>query len=97
MKFFGGMITTDAEMRDVSDFGNFEFKSFDTKTDLEAYLSAPDYNTPNKPGMCFGFQVTIKDKKKYELEVFSNDKWPSIRRFSPDSELREVQQYSAMP
>ena len=29
--------------------------------------------------------------------MFSNDKWPSIRRFSPDSELHEWLPFASMP
>ena len=52
---------------------------------MDDYLSADDYATPSKPGMCFGFQILENDKKnKYELEVFMNNKWPTIRRYAPD-------------
>ena len=36
-------------------FGNFTFQEFATKQELEDYLSADDYYTPSKPGMCFAF------------------------------------------
>ena len=42
-------------MKDISMFGNFTFKDFASKKELEAYLSADDYMTSSKPGMCFGF------------------------------------------
>jgi len=38
-----------------------------------------------------------KSKRKYELEVFSNDKWPNIRRFSADGEIEEQLPYSNQP
>lgn len=61
-------------------------------------MAAPDYHTFEKPGMCFGFSVSESDdKKKYELEVFTNDKWPNIRRFSPDSEMDELLPYMSLP
>jgi len=94
IKFLGGMMESDAEMGSVAQFGNFTFKEFESKEELEAYLAAPDYHTPDKPGMCFGFSVSeSEDKKKYELEVFSNDKWPYNRRFSPDREDDENLRY----
>jgi aspartyl-tRNA synthetase len=42
-------------MGSVEMFGNFTFKEFSSKESLEEYLSAADYGTPSKPGMCFGF------------------------------------------
>jgi hypothetical protein len=94
----GGIKDTDAEMKDVASFGHFTFQPFATKEALEAYLAAPDYNTPSKPGMCFGFQISEDpSKSKYELEVFTNDKWPNIRRFSADGEQKEFLPYSNQP
>ena len=49
---------SDAEMRDVADFGDFKFMEFQSREDLNAYLAAPDYLTASKPGMCFAFSVT---------------------------------------
>ena len=55
VQYAGGFQETDAEMKDVESFGNFTFQAFPSKEALEAYLASPDYNTPSKPGMCFGF------------------------------------------
>jgi hypothetical protein len=52
----------------------------------------------SKPGMCFGFSLSESiDKKKYELEIFGEDKWPSLRKFMPDSQLHEMSRYALMP
>lgn len=85
-------------MAGVEQFGNFTFVEFDSKENLEAYLSADDYPSPNKPGMCFGFQITENDKKnKYELEVFANDKWPQERRLQPDATYDNIHNYANGP
>lgn len=61
---------------------------------MEDYLSADDYATISKPGMCFGFQILENEmKNKYELEVFMNDKWPNFRRFAPDSTFNSWKPY----
>jgi len=94
----GGDLETDATIGDLSLFGAFEFKAFESRAKLEEYLTASDYATPSRPGMCFGFSITEeKNKSKYELEVFSNEKWPETRRFSPDSTQHEYLPYQAMP
>lgn len=85
-------------MGSVEMFGNFTFKEFSSKESLELYLSADDYGTPSKPGMCFGFQITENDKRnKYELEVFANDKWPNMRRLIPDVAFDRMRPYAKDP
>lgn len=69
----------DASEFDFADFmdriGFFRFQAFESKEEIDAYVSAPGYGwDTDKPGLCFAIGVTENDdKNKYELELFFND------------------------
>jgi len=54
--------------------GNFTFKMFDSKEDLDKYLANEKMgNDPEFESICFGFSVHEESENKFELELIFND------------------------
>jgi hypothetical protein len=51
---------------------------------LDEYISADEYGSPEKPGVCFGLTVHKKAENDYELELFFNDAIVLDYRSIPD-------------
>ena len=82
----GGISKPDTGMKELSEWGDFTFKEFASKEEIDAYVGQASYGSDEVPALCFAFQILEDDsKKKYELEVFFNDKWPNKYRFGADS------------
>jgi hypothetical protein len=56
-------------------FGQFTLKPFESKEDMDAYISAKDHGYV-VPGLCFGFAIHEKSNSSYELEMMLNDLQP---------------------
>jgi len=47
---------------------------FDDYEEMQAYLRHKRYNRdPDRPGMCFGFEIIKKSEKKFEVSLMFND------------------------
>ena len=79
--------------------GNFKFKEFATKDDLDEYIASDKIGTdPNFEGICFAFAIHENDKKnKYELELFFNDMWPGWLSSIPNQKKPVWNSYEYTP
>ena len=66
--------------------GNFTFKEFASKSDLDDYISSDQIGiNPDFDAVCFAFALHENDdKNKYELELFFNDAWPRWLKAIPN-------------
>ena len=79
--------------------GNFTFKEFATKDELDEYIASDKIGTdPNFEGVCFAFAIHENEQKnKYELELFFNDMWPSWLRSIPNHKRPVWNSYEYTP
>ena len=79
--------------------GNFTFKEFASKGDLDDYISDERIGTdPDFDGVCFGFSVLENDAgNKYELELFFNDAWPGWLKSIPNQKRPVWNSYEYTP
>ena len=86
----------DEMLQRIKYFGQFTFKEFDTKEDLEAYIADERIgSTPEWGGLCFGFMIHENDNKnKYELELFYNDLWPGWLKAIPNQKKKVYNSYT---
>ena len=71
-------MNTDSFMKAAKNVGNFTFKMFDSKADLDNYIGGEKMGTDkDNPGVCFGFSVYEENSNKFELELFFNDMQPN--------------------
>jgi hypothetical protein len=63
--------------------GNFTLQAFDSQDVLWDYISDTDYGLPEKPAVCFAFQILENSQTDYEIELFFNDLWPTYYQSLP--------------
>ena len=58
--------------------GNFTFKQFESKDELDAYIASDKIGRdPDFEAVCFGFSINEnEDQNKYDLDLYFNDMWP---------------------
>jgi hypothetical protein len=56
--------------------GNFTLVEFESQDTLWSYISDTSYGFDTHPAICFGFKITVNNRRDYELELFLNDLWP---------------------
>lgn len=55
-------------------FHNYTFLEFEHRDLLELYLEHPDYAIdPERPGLCFAFEILKYSDQRYELHLYFND------------------------
>ena len=67
-----------------ADFGEFELRPFESKDELWAYISHPEYElNMDRQGICFGFHIIENSQNDYELDLYFNDLFPTNIRSLP--------------
>jgi len=76
----------DELLKGAASFGKFTLQSFESQSELDAYIGREDYGfSPDYPGICFAFAINENESKnKYELELMYNDMWPGWMRAIPN-------------
>jgi hypothetical protein len=63
--------------RGLGDFNlpklTFTGKEFESKDELDDYISHPLYGSEGRPAVCFGIDLKNNKRHNYELELFFND------------------------
>ena len=79
--------------------GNFTFKEFASKSELDDYISHEKVGIdPDFDAVCFGFSLhENEDKNKYELELFFNDAWPRWLKAIPNQKKPYWASYQYTP
>ena len=83
----------------TSKLGNFTFKSFDSKNNLEEYIASDKvgFDEDFEP-ICFAFAIHENDNRnKYELELFYNDLRPDWMQAIPNQKQPVWSSYEYAP
>jgi len=53
----------------------YEFKTFENKAAIDAYISDANYfnATAGFPGICFGYEITENSDNDYSVDIYMND------------------------